>query len=95
MNAVRSASGACWAFIQERFQRLRLRLLSGTDERWRVNLAFVLMIVALDPDPVRQDAVSEIRADLSAIYPLIAYWLLLGGWGLTPVETHMHSVASC
>ena len=37
------ASGACWAFIGHRFE-LFVYGFYPADERWRVNLSFILMI---------------------------------------------------
>ncbi|MDH3743123.1 MAG: amino acid ABC transporter permease [Hyphomicrobiales bacterium] len=81
-------SGACWAFVSERFTFF-VYAFYPSGERWRVNLAFILMIVALvpllyDKTPYRGRALI-----FSCFYPVIAYWLLLGGFfGLKAVETH-------
>jgi general L-amino acid transport system permease protein len=80
-------SGACWAFIQERFN-VFIYAFYPVDERWRVNLAFILLLVALffllfDKAPFRKQGLI-----FACVYPFIAAWLLLGGLGLTPVETH-------
>jgi general L-amino acid transport system permease protein len=40
------ASGACWAFIQERFP-LFVYGFYPEPERWRVNLSFVLLLITL------------------------------------------------
>ena len=50
------------------------------DERWRVNIAFVLLCVALffllyDKAPFRKQGIL-----FACIYPFIAAWLLLGGF---------------
>ncbi len=80
--------GACWAFISERL-RFFTYAFYPDGERWRVDLAFVLLLVALffllyDKAPYRKQGLI-----FACIYPVIAYWLLLGGFGLTPVETHL------
>ena len=57
------------------------------EERWRVNLSFVLFIVALVP--VLWDAAPHRKYGLyfTCIFPIIAGWLQLGGFGLEPVPT--------
>jgi general L-amino acid transport system permease protein len=71
------ASGACWAFIQERFP-LFVYGFYPVDERWRPNLSFLLLCAALyfvlyDKAPFR-------RAGLwyTVAFPFIAAWLLVG-----------------
>jgi len=78
--------GACWAFIHERF-KIFIYGFYPEPERWRAILAFVLLMVALGPllfddFPYRGKAIL-----FSMAYPFIAAWLLLGGFGLTPVGT--------
>ena len=80
------APGACWAFIHNRFQ-LFVYGFYPEAERWRPNLSFILLIVALVP--VLWDNAPH-RARLlifSCLYPVIAGWLLVGGAGLKPVGT--------
>lgn len=78
--------GACWAFIQERFT-IFIYGFYPEPERWRPILTFGLLFVALGPllfdgFPHRGKAML-----FSLAYPFIAAWLLLGGFGLTPVTT--------
>ena len=78
--------GACWAFIKSRF----LVFVYGfypREEWWRPNLAFILLMVSVagvlwDNMPARKQFII-----FAALYPFIAGWLLLGGFGLTGVET--------
>jgi general L-amino acid transport system permease protein len=73
-----AGDGACWAFIKDRF----LLLVYGfypIEERWRVNLSFILLLVAIatilwDAMPARRHFVK-----FSVAYPFIAAYLLLGG----------------
>lgn len=79
-------SGACWAFISERFE-LFIFGFYPQSQRWRPVLAFILLFVALGPllfdrFPARGKAMI-----FSMIYPFIAAWLLLGGLGLQAVGT--------
>ncbi|QHQ33832.1 amino acid ABC transporter permease [Algicella marina] len=72
--------GACWAVIRDRF----LQLLYGfypSELYWRINLSFVLLLVALAP--ILFTAIPRKMLWFSAIYPFLGYWLLWGGsiWG--------------
>ncbi len=86
-DACRAAGdGACWGFIEKRVGQFTFGFYPE-EERWRVVLAFILLILALVPAlwdkcPNRRHALW-----FSLAYPFIAYWLLLGGMGLAPVET--------
>jgi len=80
-------TGACWAFIQHRWGLFTFGFYPD-DERWRVVLAFVLLVVVVmaalwEKFPAR----SKIMPWL-LLYPFIAYWLLIGGFlGLEHVPT--------
>ena len=78
--------GACWAFIGKRFE-IFVYGFYPAEERWRVNISFVLMIAALIP--VLFDNVPNRKQGLwfSLAAPVIICWLLIGGLGLTPVPT--------
>lgn len=80
------AGGACWAFVGERF-RLFTYGFYPQAERWRVNIAFILLPLALVP--ILWDRAPWRRKTIwfSIAFPFIAGWLLLGGFGLTPVST--------
>jgi len=85
-NAAGEELGACWAFIGKRFQ-LFVYGFYPVEERWRVNLSFIMMMAALIP--VLFDNVPNRKLGLwySLIAPVIICWLLIGGLGLTPVPT--------
>ena len=77
---------ACWAFIKRRF----LFFVYGfypEAERWRVNLSFVLLIFAILP--VLYDRLPGRRHWFwyVAAFPFLVGWLLVGGFGLSPVGT--------
>jgi len=78
--------GACWAFISH---RLSLFTYGFYPEalRWRVDLSFVLLALAVVP--VLYDKLPYRKYGLlySAVFPFIAGWLLVGGLGLEPVDT--------
>ena len=80
------ASGACWAVIAARFDQFIYGFYPA-ELRWRVNLTFVLFLLALAP--ILWDKVPYRRQLMwfSIAFPVIAYLLLLGGLGLEPVET--------
>jgi general L-amino acid transport system permease protein len=79
-------NGACWAFIGHRFE-LFVYGFYPVEERWRVDISFILMLAALVP--VLWDKTPN-RGKLmiaSAIAPFVIGWLLVGGLGLEPVPT--------
>jgi len=81
------AVGACWAWVNAKFGQFIYGRYPQA-ERWRVDIVFVmfavgLFMLAVDKMPFKkQTAVLMFTA-----FPLLSYWLLLGGWGLEPVET--------
>ena len=77
---------ACWAFIKNRLQ-LFIYGFYPEASRWRVNLSFVLLVMAIvsvlyDKRPGRKFGLLYAVA-----FPFVAGWLLVGGLGLTPVDT--------
>ncbi len=79
-------SAACWAFVKSRLQ-LFIYGFYPQAERWRVQLSFVLLIFAILP--VLYDKLPGRRHWFWYVvaFPFIAGWLLVGGFGLTPVDT--------
>ena len=80
------AGGACWAFISERFNLFTYGFYP-IEERWRVNLSFILLCAALVPILWDKTPMRKWGLYYACAFPFIAMWLLLGGFGLTPVET--------
>jgi general L-amino acid transport system permease protein len=72
--------GACFAVIRERWQQFMFGFYP-VEERWRAVLSFVLMLVAIYP-ALFNSAPRKLLI-FSALYPVIAYWLIWGGtiWG--------------
>lgn len=68
--------GACWAVIHERYRQL-IYGFYPVELRWRINLAFILMFVAISPILFTQ--VPRKLIWFSAVYPLISLFLLWGG----------------
>ena len=77
---------ACWAFIKGRLN-IFIYGFYPEAERWRVNLSFVLLIFAVLP--ILYDGLPQRMRWFwyVAAFPFLAGWLLVGGFGLTPVET--------
>ena len=80
------SKGACWAFIGQRFE-LFVYGFYPVEERWRVNLSFILMLAALLPVLFDKFPLRKQGLWYSLIAPVIICWLLIGGLGLTPVPT--------
>ena len=81
-----AGDGACWALIATRAGQFTYGFYPAA-ERWRPNLAFVLMFAALAPllfdgTPFRRQMIW-----FSLAYPIIAGWLIYGGFGLQIVDT--------
>jgi len=77
---------ACWAFIADRLSLFTYGFYPE-ELRWRVDLSFVMMVVAIlavlwDGFPAKKWGLWY-----AAIFPFVAGWLLVGGLGLTPVDT--------
>ncbi len=80
------ADGACWAFIGNRLS-LFIYGFYPEPERWRVDLSFVLLILAIVPVLYEDMPQRGKGLAYSCLYPLIAAWLLVGGFGLEKVST--------
>jgi len=81
--------GACWAVIVMRVEQFTYGFYPAA-ERWRPNLAFLLLIAALVP--VLHDGTPH-RGKfllLSIAYPFVAGWLIYGGFGLEIVDTQKY-----
>lgn len=76
-------TGACWAVIRERYLQLTYGFYPS-DLYWRPNLCFILMLVALAP--VLFSSLPKKMIWFTALYPLLAFWLLWGGSVWLPVS---------
>jgi len=79
-------SGACWAFIGERL-RIFTYGFYPAEHHWRVNLSFAGLVLAVaailwENMPWRKPGLI-----FAALFPFLAGWLLIGGLGLTPVDS--------
>jgi general L-amino acid transport system permease protein len=79
-NCRELGSGACWGFIGKRFGQFTYGFYPQ-DERWRVVLCFLLLIVAAIPVLWDQAPNRGKWLFFSAAFPFVAYWLLIGGNG--------------
>ncbi|MBX4859044.1 amino acid ABC transporter permease [Rhizobium sophorae] len=80
-------SGACWAFISAKYDQFIFgRYPLG--ERWRPAIVGILFILLLIPMLIPSAPRKGLNAILLfAVLPVIAFWLLHGGFGLEVVET--------
>ena len=78
---------ACWAFIKMRLSFF-IYGFYPVEERWRVDLSFLLLVLAVLP--VLYDRLPGRKHWMwyVAAFPFLVGWLLVGGFGLAPVETH-------
>ena len=79
-------SAACWAFIKDRLE-LFIYGFYPAPLRWRVNLSFVLLIMAIVPVLYDKMPYRKFGLLYAMAFPFITGWLLVGGFGLRPVET--------
>lgn len=80
-------SGACWAFVKERFSQFIFGRYP-LEERWRPMLVGAMFIALLIPLLIPKVPYKITNALLLfVIFPIVAYFLLSGGFGLTHVET--------
>ena len=77
---------ACWAFIKSRLQ-LFIYGFYPAEERWRANLSFVLLVLAIVPVLYDRMPGRKHWFWYVAAFPFLAGWLLVGGYGLAPVAT--------
>lgn len=78
-------SGACWALPNIRFGQF-LYGFYPEELRWRIDLTAVLFVLALLPLLWDKAPYRQYWMIYSGIFPIIAYFLLIGGMGLEPVE---------
>ena len=83
-----TAGGACWAVIGVRFRQYLYGLYPDA-EQWRIQLAILILILAMVPLFLKAEFNKLLYAiGLLVVYPIVAYVLFIGGWfGLTIVET--------
>ena len=80
------ADGACWVVVVNRFEQFMYGFYPE-HLRWRVNVTFILLFVALAPVLYDRMRGRKYLLWFSLIYPLFAYFMVWGGLGLEPVES--------
>ncbi len=78
--------GACWGFIDKRLGQFTYGFYP-IEERWRVNLTFLLLVMAVLPVLWEKMPKRRIMLWFSVLFPFVSAWLLLGGFGLESVNT--------
>lgn len=79
--------GACWAFVESRFSQFIFGRYP-IEERWRVILVGVMFVALLVPMLIPKAPRKGLNAlMLFIVFPVVAFFLLHGGFGLTEVET--------
>ncbi|WP_248588581.1 amino acid ABC transporter permease [Dickeya zeae] len=83
-----TSDGACWVFVHARFEQFMYGLYPR-EELWRINFALVLALISILPMFWRNlPRRGRYIAIWCVVYPLLAWWLLFGGFGgLSRVET--------
>ncbi|MBN3064031.1 amino acid ABC transporter permease [Pectobacterium aquaticum] len=81
--------GACWVFIHARFGHFMYGLYPA-EEVWRINFALAIGLLSILPMFLKSIPYrGRYLAVWAVAYPLIAWWLLYGGFGgLSRVETY-------
>lgn len=81
--------GACWVFIHARFGHFMYGLYPAA-EVWRINFALAIGLLSILPMFLKSIPYrGRYIAVWAMAYPLIAWWLLYGGFGgLSRVETY-------
>ncbi|ODN70323.1 amino acid ABC transporter permease [Methylobrevis pamukkalensis] len=83
-------AGACWAFVNAKFGQF-IYGRYPLDERWRVDLVFILFVIGLVPIAIPKVPYKGWNAlYLLLVFPILAFILLCGGFfGLEAVETSL------
>ena len=80
-------AGACWAFVGSKFEQFMVGRYP-VDERWRVWLVAIMFTALLVPLLVPRVPRKGLNAILFFfVFPIVAFFLLFGGFGLPEVET--------
>ena len=89
-EACSANGGACWVFIRVHFDQFMYGFYPD-EQRWRVNLAVVLLVLGAAPLFVRavpDQLKMRLGIGLLVVYPLVAFVLFKGGiLGLSAVDT--------
>ncbi|BFM50191.1 amino acid ABC transporter permease [Marinomonas sp. THO17] len=82
-----TAGGACWAFINARFDQFMYGLYPP-EEYWRINIAAIILVLMVGMYAIKVVNKLYLSIAIIFVYPVIAYFLFSGGvFGLSIVET--------
>ena len=82
-------AGACWAFVDAKFGQFMYGRYP-LDERWRVDLTGLLLIIGLVPIAIPRVPYKRLNAVyLLVVFPVLAFILLTGRFGLAPVPSSL------
>ena len=79
--------GACWAIIYVRFYQFMYGFYPR-EEVWRVNLSYIMLVIAIVPLLFDKFPFRKHFLKFTYIFPIIAFFLLNGGFGLESVSTN-------
>ena len=82
-------SGACWIFVRARLPQFFYGFYPEA-ERWRVDIVLIMLAVSiygLLSERVKNK--KPVGWFFFAAFPILSFWLLLGGLGLEPVPTRL------
>jgi len=82
-----TSSGACWAWFDQRIDQF-LYGFYPSEQTWRVNIALLLLVPALAPVLFDKMPGAKRLRWFSLAYPVVATFLLIGGFGLEEVPTN-------
>ena len=80
--------GACWVLVYVRWKQFFFGFFDSEGSLWRPTLAFIGLLVAVAALLFEKIPFRKALLWFALAYPLIAFWLLSGGLGLSHVETH-------
>jgi general L-amino acid transport system permease protein len=83
-------SGACWAFVNAKFEQFMYGRYHMT-QRWRVDLVAFMFVLLLAPLLIPRVPWKGLNAIVFFfVFPIVAFFLLVGGWfGLSYVPTQL------
>ena len=79
--------GACWAIIYVRFYQFMYGFYPR-DEVWRVNISYIMLAIAVVPLLFDKFPFRKHFLKFTYVFPVIAFFLLNGGFGLESVSTN-------
>ena len=82
-------SGACWAFVNAKFEQFMYGRYT-ISERWRVNVTALMFVALLIPLLIPRVPYKALNAIVFfGVFPIVSFFLLVGGFGLDYVPTNL------